>query len=67
MENHVQVVSSRSVKLSQSHLLLSRAVVRLQLQNSLETAAGSHCIAERQVALALSQVALWVKDLQFTN
>lgn len=46
------------VKLSQTHLLLYLAVVRLQLQNSVETAAGSLCIAEGQVALALSQMAL---------
>lgn len=67
MDNHVRVVRSRSVKLRQTHLLLGLAVVRLQLQNPLETAAGSHSIAKGHVALALSQMALWVKDLQFTN
>lgn len=36
-----------------SYFLLSLAVVGLQLQNLLEAAAGSHGIAEQQVALAL--------------
>ena len=41
-------------RLRLTHLLLGLAVVWLQLQNLLETTAGSHCIAEGQVALALS-------------
>ena len=43
---------------SHSYLLLGLHVSRLQLQNLLEAAAGCHGVAERQVALALSQVAL---------
>lgn len=62
-----KVVGSGSVNPRSAHLLLGLAVVGLQLQNPLETAAGSHSIAKGQVALALSQMALWVKDLQFTN
>ncbi len=56
-----------SVKLRSTHLLLGLAVVRLQLQNLLEAAAGSHSIAQRQVALALSQMALWGKQSRLTN
>ena len=67
VDSHVQVVKSCAVKLRPTHLLLDLAVVWLQLQNPLETAAGSHSIAKGEVALALSQMALWVKDLQFTN
>lgn len=67
VDNHVHGVRSCSVKLRSTHLLLGLAVFKLQLQNPLETAAGSHSIAKGQVALALSQMALWVKDLQFTN
>ena len=54
-------------RLRLTHLLLGLAVVWLQLQNPLETAAGSHSVAKGQVALALSQMALWGEDLQFTN
>lgn len=64
-DNHVYVVGPRAVgpKL-QTDLLLGLAVVWLHLQNPLEAAAGSHGVSKRQVALALSQVALWVRDLE---
>lgn len=61
MGNHVQVVRSCSVKLRLTHLLLGLAVVRLQLQNLLETTTGSHSIAKGQVTLALSQMTLYIK------
>lgn len=48
----------------QTHLLLGLAVVWLHLQNPLEAAAGSHGVSKQQVALALSQMALWVRDLE---
>lgn len=60
-------LSDHAVKLRPTHLLLGLAVVRLELQNPLETAAGSHSIAKGQVALALSQMALQVKDFELTN
>lgn len=59
-DNHMQVISSCFVKLSKTHLLLGLAVVRLQLQDPLETAAGCHSISKRQVAFTLPQMALWV-------
>lgn len=50
-----------------THLLLGLAVIWLQLQNPLETAAGCHGVAKGQVALALSQMALWVKYVQLVK
>lgn len=41
------------------HLLVSIPVAGFQLQNLLKAADGSHSVAQRQVALALTQMTLW--------
>lgn len=65
VDNGVEIVRACSLTQRPTHLLLGLAVVWLQLQNLLETAAGSHGIAQRQVTLALSQMALWAEHLTF--
>lgn len=58
VDNHAKVVRSCTLKQRPTHLLLGRAIIQLQLQNFLETATGSHGVAERQVTFALSQMPL---------